>query len=248
MIPPVWGGLPMRRCDYPPQEGLRVCVGGCMNEEVFQMARKRRLGVRALVNLDQLGEEFGDAYCYTALERNTKLLLAWHLGKRSVNDTWHFARKLKNATGGRFQLTTDGYTPYRTEMPCALGGRIDFAQLIKIFGPVKGNEAAVRYSPGNIMGTDVKVIAGNPDKDHICTSHAERHNLTIRMQMRRLTRLTNGFSKKWENHEAALALFFAYYSFFRVHSTIKTTPAVKARLTDHVWNVKELLEAVATEY
>lgn len=192
------------------------------------------------------GEGFGDAYCFTAIERSTKLLLAWHLGKRTGEDTGQFAEKLRRATTGRFQLTTDGYREYQFAVPAAMV-HIDFAQLVKIFGKVKGNEAAVRYSPGPIIGTDVKRILGNPDKDKVCTSHAERHNLTIRMQMRRMTRLTNGFSKKWENHEAALAMFFAYYNFCRKHITLTTTPAVAAGLTDHVWTVKELLEAIAAQ-
>jgi len=190
------------------------------------------------------GEAFGDAYCFTAVERHTKLLLAWHLGKRSGDDTMQFATKLKSATSGRFQLTTDGYREYQFAMPAAMM-RIDFAQLVKIFGKVKSNEAAVRYSPGPITGTKVKNVLGNPDRDKVCTSHAERHNLTIRMQVRRMTRLTNGFSKKWENHEAALALFFAAYNFCRVHMTLKTTPAVATGLADHVWNVEELLVAIA---
>jgi len=191
------------------------------------------------------GEEFGDAYCFTAIERHTKLLLAWHLGKRTTASTFRFARKLRNATAGRFHLTTDGFHPYRQAMTNSLGGRIDFAILIKIFAPVKGNAASVRYSPGKIISTEKRAISGNPDNKRTVTSHAERHNLTIRMQMRRMTRLTNGFSKKWENHEAALGLFFCYYNFCRVHSTIKKTPAMEAGLTTHIWSVQELLERMA---
>lgn len=130
-------------------------------------------------------------------------------------------------------------------MLLALGGRVDFAQLRKVYAAVKGNSAGVRYSPGEIVDIDMKVISGNPRHESICTSHAERHNLTIRTQVRRMTRLTNAFSKKWENHEAALVLFFAYYDFCRIHGTIKTTPAVAAGLADHSWSVKELLEAMA---
>lgn len=195
---------------------------------------------------DRLGkdEEFGDAYCYTAIERHTKLLLAWELGKRTPSTTQRFADKLGRATTGRFQLTTDGYHPYREAMLFALAGRLDFAQLKKVYASVSGNAAAVRYSPGDIVDIDVHVVCGHPEDDRICTSHAERMNLSIRMGIRRMSRLTNAFSKKWENHEAALALFFAYYNFCRVHSTIKTTPAVAAGLTDHVWSVKELLEAM----
>ncbi|MBN2292639.1 MAG: hypothetical protein JXM70_09450 [Pirellulales bacterium] len=191
------------------------------------------------------GDEFGDAFCFTAIERHTKLLLAWHLGKRTEENTHQFAAKLSRATSGRFHLTTDGYKPYRNAMWGALRTRIDFAQLLKIYGKVKGNAAAVRYSPGNIISTKVYPVAGCPDEAKVCTSHAERHNLTIRTQVRRMTRLTNAYSKKWENHEAALALFFAYYNYCRVHSTIKKTPAVAAGLTDHPWGVEELLDTMA---
>ena len=194
------------------------------------------------------GEEFGDAYCYTAIERTSRLLLTSHLGKRTGANTRQFAKKLKDATVGRFQLSSDGFRPYREAMPQWLGDRIDFAQLFKIFQTVKGNAAAVRYSPGNIIGIEKLVITGTPRDDRVCTSHAERHNLTIRTQVRRMTRLTNAFSKKWENHEAALGLFFAYYNFCRVHGTLKTTPAVAAGLADSTWSVKELLEAMAATH
>ncbi|MBN2024695.1 MAG: hypothetical protein JW809_18095 [Pirellulales bacterium] len=191
------------------------------------------------------GEEFGDAFCYTAIERHTKLLLAWHLGKRTPNNTHVFAQKLQKATAGRFQLTTDGYRPYRLAMWAALRTRIDFAQLLKIFNSTSGRQTEARYSPGAIVGTKVYPVSGAPDESKVCTSHAERHNLTIRTQVRRMTRLTNAFSKKWENHEAALGLFFAFYNFCRVHGTLKTTPAVAAGLTGHTWSVQELLETMA---
>jgi len=204
-----------------------------------------------------LGEEVGDAWCFTAIERSTKMILAWHLGKRTPDSTAWFALKLANATNGRFQLTTDGYTPYRTEIPAMFGERIDYAALVKVYGAATGNGTEVRYSPGEVIDTHSLVLLGAPEEDLICTSHAERHNLTIRMQVRRLTRLTNAHSKKWENHRAALGLFFAYYNFCRVHSTLtdntrdggqptrKTTPAMAAGLADHVWSVEELLYEIS---
>jgi transposase-like protein/IS1 family transposase len=188
-------------------------------------------------------ESVGDAYCFTAIERTTKLIVAWHLGKRSRGDTQDFADNLRRATTGRFQLTTDGYTPYQTAIPFTFGERIDFATLVKDYETP--DEGQRRYSPADIVGITIKIRSGEPDKNKICTSHVERHNLTIRMTVRRLTRLTNAHSKKWENHDAALALFFAFYNFCRVHGTIKTTPAVAAGLTDHVWNMAELLSKAA---
>jgi IS1 family transposase/transposase-like protein len=189
------------------------------------------------------GDEVGDAYCFTAIERTTKLIVAWHLGKRSPGDTQDFADNLRRATTGRFQLTTDGYTPYQTAIPFTFGQRIDFATLVKDYETP--SDGLRRYSPADIVGITIKIRSGEPDKNRICTSHVERHNLTIRMTIRRMTRLTNAHSKKWENHDAALALFFAYYNFCRTHSTIKTTPAVAAGLADHTWGMAELLEKAA---
>jgi IS1 family transposase len=181
----------------------------------------------------------GDAYCYTAIERETKLLIAWHLGKRSVYDTYRFAGKLRRATAGTFQLSTDGFHPYRTAIPFTFGTGLDFAVIVKNYHAIP--EDQTRYSPPEVVAVTTIVQTGNPDESQICTSHIERSNRTLRMQIRRLTRLTDAHSKKWENHEAALAFFFAYYNFCRVHSTIKQTPAMAAKLTDHPWTLDELL-------
>jgi IS1 family transposase len=191
---------------------------------------------------ERLGHSFemGDCYTFTAIERNTKLILAFHVGKRCPEDTLAFADKLWHATSGKFQLTTDGYRPYLTAIPYVFGRQLDYATLVKVYGEPTEDECR-RYSPPRIIEVIPTPMSGNPDPDRICTSHVERSNLTLRMQIRRLTRLTNGFSKKWENHEAALALFFAYYNWCRVHMTLKTTPAKEAGLTDHVWSVQELL-------
>lgn len=187
-------------------------------------------------------QEVGDAWCYVAIERETKLILAWHLGKRTPTDTLAFADNLRHATRGRFQLTTDGYKPYRPAINQAFGQTVDFAQLIKVYANAPETVAQARYSPGQVVDTYPVIGIGNPDPDLICTSHAERSNLSIRMSVRRMTRLTNAHSKKWENHGAALALYFAYYNFCRVHMTLKSTPAVAAGLTDHTWSVAELLQ------
>ena len=185
------------------------------------------------------GEEVGDAYCFTAIERETKMILAWHLGKRTPESTLVFAERLDIATAGRFQLTTDGFRPYLNTIPEVFGSRVDFATLVKVYGE---SEDERRYSPGRVIEVIETKQWGDPDMDAVCTSHVERHNRQIRMQVRRLTRLTDAHSKKWDNHEAALALFFAYYNFCRVHSTIKATPAVAAGLTLEPWSLKKLLE------
>ena len=192
------------------------------------------------------GHEFGDCYTYIAMERNTKLVLTWSLGKRGSEECWEFIDDLRFATSGRFQLSTDGYTPYQSAVPLIFQFDVDFSQVIKRFGGSSDMEAGRRYSPANIVSVSVTHGCGNPDLDRACTSHSERLNLSIRMHNRRMTRLTNAHSKKWENHEAMMALYFAWYNFCRKHSTLKTTPAVAQGLTDHVWTIEELLTEVAT--
>jgi transposase-like protein/IS1 family transposase len=186
-------------------------------------------------------ETMGDSWVFTAIERNTKLILCWHLGKRTVADTVAFTEKLADATADQsFQISTDGFTPYRDAIVLSLGAKkVDFAQVIKVFGTPQDEDH--RYSPPEVIELQKIAVFGNPDLDKATTSHVERHNLSTRMQSRRYTRLTNAFSKKWEKHHAALALWFAYYNFCRVHRTLRVTPAMEAKISDHVWTLKELL-------
>ncbi len=184
----------------------------------------------------------GDAYTFVAFERESKLILAWHLGRRTERDTLTFTEKIFAAvdgTEGRFQVSTDGFAAYPDALAYSLGTRCDYAQLIKIYGAPEPDEH--RYSPSKVIEAIPTPVFGNPDPEKICTSHVERQNLNIRMAMRRFTRLTNAFSKKWENLKAALAFYFAYYNFCRIHSTIRCTPAMEAGITKHVWELRELL-------
>jgi len=184
----------------------------------------------------------GDAYTFVGIERHTKLVLAWHLGRRTRPDTFAFTEKLDRATAGSFQITTDGFKAYQDAIVHSLGAKkIDFAQYIKVYAATREGEQ--RYSPAEVVDSLKFTIYGNPDPDRICTSHVERSNLTMRMHIRRLTRLTNGFSKKWENLKAALALYFAWYNFCRVHQTLRVTPAMEAGLTNHIWSLSELIAA-----
>ncbi|MFN2493253.1 MAG: IS1 family transposase [Pyrinomonadaceae bacterium] len=183
----------------------------------------------------------GDAYTFVGIERNTKLILAWHLGDRDVPNTEAFTEKLSRATSGYFQLTTDGMNAYPDAVSYSLGTRVDFAQLIKVYAT--NREGEQKYSPPEVVETITKPVIGDPDPRRICTSIVERSNLSMRTSIRRLTRLTNGFSKKWENLKAMLALYFAYYNFCRIHSSIRCTPAMESGLTSHVWTLKELLAA-----
>ena len=148
-------------------------------------------------NLYRNVDAFGDAYTYVAIERNSKLILAWHLGKRSGPDTLAFIMKLRRATTGKFQLSTDGWPSYPDAVERVFGADIHYAQLIKVYGASRDGEQ--RYSPTEVVDVEVVPRVGMPDYERICTSHIERRNLTMRMQIRRLTRLTNAFSKKWEN-------------------------------------------------
>lgn len=183
----------------------------------------------------------GDSYCFVAIERNTKLVLAWHVGRRTRISTYQFLYKLRQATDqGRYQLSSDGFRPYIEAVENVLPSYIAFAQLVKVYASPRESEA--RYSPPEVVDAIPTPIQANPDPARICTSHAERQNLTMRMQIRRLTRLTNAFSKKLENHRAALALYFAWYNFCRFHKTLRTTPAMASELTDHAWTLRELVE------
>ncbi|HEV2485104.1 MAG TPA: IS1 family transposase [Terracidiphilus sp.] len=185
--------------------------------------------------------EIGDAYCFVAMERNTKLILTHYLGKRNTPSTEHFIAKLAWATSSDpYQLTSDGFKSYVRAVKNHLAGRVSFAQLVKVYSSPREGEQ--RYSPGEVVDAVPVRIIGNPDKRRICTSHIERQNLSIRMGMRRMTRLTNAFSKKWDNLESAYNLWFAFYNFCRVHKTLHSTPAMEAGLTDHAWAIVELLQ------
>ena len=183
---------------------------------------------------------YGDAYCFVAMENRTKLVLNFALGKRNQETTDIFIEGLRHATAHqRFQITTDGFAPYVSAIKNTLADRVSYAQLIKVYRATPEGER--RYSPAEVVNTEVVSVLGDPNPAMIGTSHIERQNLTMRMQMRRLTRLTNGFSKKWENHWAALCLHFAYYNFVRIHRTLRVTPAMQAGITDRVWDIGELL-------
>lgn len=183
----------------------------------------------------------GDAYTFVAIERHSKLVLNIALGKRDQGTTDVFIEGLRHATSSDFQITTDGFAPYRSSISNTLEDRADFAQLIKVYRAASEGEA--RYSPAEVAAVEVVPVMGRPDPERICTSIVERQNLSVRMGTRRFTRLTNAFSKKWENHWAAVVLWFAFYNFCRIHKSLRVTPAMEAKITDHVWSVRELLEA-----
>lgn len=189
----------------------------------------------------QLG--YGDVYTWTALDPDTKLIPSFLVGKRDAEYGNAFMQDLASRLSNRVQLTTDGHGVYLKAVEDAFGCDIDYAMLIKIYG--KGSQEDEReYSPVECTGAEMRPITGNPDEEHISTSHVERQNLTMRMSMRRFTRLTNGFSKKIENHFYATALYFMYYNFGRIHKTLRVTPAMEAGVSDHVWTLEEIASLI----
>jgi IS1 family transposase len=194
----------------------------------------------------QKAKGWGDVWTWVALCPDTKIVPCWLVGPRDASTAYHFMHDLKPRLAHRVQLTTDGLKAYLQATEDAFGAEVDFAQLVKIYGTQTGpnQPAEVRYSPAQCMGARKAVISGAPDFRHISTSHTERQNLTMRMSMRRFTRLTNGFSKKVENHEHSIALHYMYYNFARVHQTLRVTPAMEAGVADHVWSVEEIVNLI----
>ncbi len=182
----------------------------------------------------------GDIWTWVALDPDSKLVPCWFIGQRHAGCAYHFIHDLKARLANRVQLTTDGHGAYLSAVEDAFGAEIDYAQLVKIYGAEpEGSE--VRYSPAVCMGTRKALISGAPDFNHISTSYVERQNLTMRMSMRRFTRLTNAFSKKVENLEHAVALHYMHYNFCRIHQTLRVTPAMEAGVSDHVWSLDEVI-------
>ncbi len=182
---------------------------------------------------------YGDVWTWVAIDADTKLVPSYRIGSRDIEDASAFMRDLAKRLNHRVQLTTDGHKAYLKAVRGAFEDEIDYAQLRKIYG----NDPALsgRYSPAYCTGATARTISGNPDEKLISTSYVERQNLTMRMSMRRFTRLTNAFSKKVENLAAAVSLHFMHYNFCRVHKTLGTTPAVAAGVADHVWTLAELV-------
>ncbi len=189
---------------------------------------------------------YGDVWTWTAMCADTKLVPSWRIGTRGAGTAYEFMHDLAERLAHRVQLTTDGHRVYVDAVESAFGSEIDYAMLVKLYGSDR-EESEVRYSPAECIGCRTIPISGNPKVKHISTSFVERQNLTMRMNMRRFTRLTNAFSKKVENHAAAVALHYMYYNFCRVHQTLRVTPAMEAGITDHVWSLEEVARLLDAE-
>ena len=216
---------------------VNVQVRDVEADEVWSFIGKKQKRVRP-----EDDQNFGDCYTFVAIERHSKLVLNIAMGRRDQSTTDVFIEGVRQATARtHFQFTTDGFAPYKSAITTTLHDRCDFAQLIKVYRAPQDGEK--RYSPAEVESVEVVPVMGRPDPDRICTSIVERSNLSLRMGMRRFTRLTNAFSKKWENHWASVALWYCWYNFGRVHKSLRMTPAMAAGIADHIWTVRDLLEA-----
>lgn len=182
---------------------------------------------------------YGDVWTFVALDAETKLVPCWYVGLRNAEDAYRFMLDLSDRLSNRVQLTTDGHRMYMMAVEDVFGANIDYAMLVKMYG--NEPESEIRYSPAKCLATEKHVLQGNPDARWISTSYVERQNLTMRMNMRRFTRLTNAFSKKLENLRYALALHYMYYNFCRIHKTLGTTPAMTAGVANHIWTLEEVV-------
>ncbi len=182
----------------------------------------------------------GDVYTWVAIDADTKLVPSWLVGERSASYAKAFIDDLAGRLANRIQLTSDGHKAYLNAVESAFGADVDYSMLVKLYGAAEGGQQERRYSSGPCTGTVTGTVTGDPDPAHVSTSYVERQNLTMRMGMRRFTRLTNGFSKKVENHAHAIAIHYMHYNFGRIHKTLRVTPAMEAGISDHVWTMEEI--------
>jgi IS1 family transposase len=187
-------------------------------------------------------EGAGDVWLWVATDADTKLVPSWYVGGRDSDSAIVIMDDLASRLANRVQLTTDGHKAYLEAVEGAFGGDIDYAMLVKLYGP--SPDGPRRYSPAECIGAVKTPIEGNPDPNHVSTSYAERNNLNVRMHSRRLTRLTNAFSKKIENHAHAMALHFMYYNFVRIHKTLRMTPAMAAKVTKRLWEIGDIVDVL----
>lgn len=213
--------------------GLRVRRLQCDETWAFVGAKRKNVTPEQ----EQMG--WGDVWTWVALDADTKLCVTYYVGDRSGAAGYEFMQDCARRIIGHPQLTTDSHKPYLRAVEEAFGADVDYAMLHKIYGAPTPDES--RYSPATCIGCDMKTVSGDPDPKHVSASYVERQNLTMRMGMRRFTRLTNGFSKKLENHGHAVALHYMHYNFCRIHKTLRVTPAMEAGIAEHSWSIEELV-------
>lgn len=243
-----------RLCDVSINTVTKLLVDVAEGAAKYHDDHERNLRVRRLqcdeiwcfvgakaknVTSEQEAQGWDDVWTWTGIDADTKLCVSYLVGGRDSYWAHEFMQDCAARIRGRVQVTTDGHKAYLEAVEGAFGMDVDYAQLQKVYGAPSGDEAR-RYSPAKCIGCDIKTVSGAPDPKHVSTSFVERANLTMRMGMRRFTRLTNAFSKKVENHAAAVALHFIHYNFARVHKTLRITPAMAAGISDHVWSLEEI--------
>lgn len=206
-------------------------------DEIWSFVGAKQKNVKA--TMFDNGGFAGDAWVFVAIDADTKLIIDWLVGRRDAGYATDFLQSVSARLSKRVQLTTDGHKMYLSAVPDAFGESVDYAQLVKVYG--NDPEGQKRYSPAQCLGAIKQTVIGTPDPKHVSTSFIERQNLTMRMSMRRFTRLTNAFSKKMENHIAAIALHCMYYNFCRIHQTLRVTPAMQAGIANHLWDLSELI-------
>ena len=220
---------------YEAVQGVRSKRVQC--DEIWSFCYSKQVNTPA-----SLRGERGDVWTWTALDADTKLIISWMIGARDTEVARLFIDDLRQRLGNRVQLTTDGHRPYLVAVAEGFGDDVDYAQLVKLYRETPEREK--RYSPAECIGTRIARITGSPDPDHISTSYTERHNLTMRMSMRRFTRLTNAFSKKIDNHCHALALYFVWYNWCRIHKSLRVSPAMAAGLTDKLMDISDMVRLI----
>lgn len=225
-----------RFSDYQNEKLRNLSCNRLQLDEIWSFVYAKAKNVTCAVAAPEVA---GDVWTWTAIDADTKLIASWLVGDRSGETACIFVRDLAGRMKHRVQITTDGHKAYLQAVEEAFGSDVDYAMLEKVYTSPP-QQGPVRYSPGECCGTITRKIMGNPDAAHISTSFAERQNLTMRMSIRRFTRLTNGFSKKIENHVHAISIYFMHYNFCRIHQTLRVTPAMEAGVADHVWSLEEL--------
>lgn len=208
-------------------------------DEIWSFVGSKQKNVPA----DKVGEfGYGDVWTWVAIDADTKLVPCWMVGPRNAEAANEFIDDLAGRLASRVQITTDGFRPYLEAVEGAFGCDVDYAVLVKLYGENTGNKKdQTRYSPATCIGCKTQVVSGRPHPGHISTSYVERQNLTMRMGMRRFTRLTNGFSKKVENNAHAIALHYMYYNFVRIHRSLRCTPAMAAGVTQRLWSIVDIV-------
>ena len=210
------------------------------NQQSFVYAKQKNVGTAKAAP-----EDAGDAWTWVAIDADSKLVPPWRIGDRSSETAIAFVDDLAKRLRNRVQITTDGHKPYLEAIEGAFGGDIDYAMLVKVYG--QAPEGQRRYSPAVCTGAHKHRIEGNPDARHVSTSYVERQNLTMRMSIRRFTRLTNVFSRKLENHALSVALHYMHYNFCRIHKTLRVAPAMAAGVTDRVWDMTDIAALIAAQ-